>query len=136
MRHIEIPVVKHVEEIVQPIIHFVFEVHQAGVVKWNPDVAGKCGSGIFTHWSESKLQFLRLSELRIKQNWWFCCFCIRVLHLEKKCSEKQQVHGNYFEVDGLSAFGEKLPGASLVTMAFASHWSDRHFFFTSVCSSW
>jgi hypothetical protein len=44
---------------------------------------------------------------------------------DKVMVQSSQVEcSSYFDVKGLSAFGEKLPGASLVMTAFSFRWSD------------
>jgi hypothetical protein len=53
------------------------------------------------------------------------------LHLYEESSEKQKVDSNYFEVNWVSDFGEKLPGASLVMSL--GLWLKRVTFFLNSC---
>jgi len=52
--------------------------------------------------------------------------------MDEKCSQDQEVDGCYHDVEGLSGFSEKLPGASFVMTAFAFLWRNQHFFFSPV----
>jgi hypothetical protein len=78
------------------------------------------GGCIFPGRSKQKLEICRFDKIRIKQCRSWVRHCIGPVHFEgQNFQDEEDVSGDEGVVAGAAGFGEKAPGASFVTAAFA-----------------
>jgi hypothetical protein len=57
---VEIKTIEVWNAAVHTLNHFVLKLEKSRVVKWDPYVTDESGSRVVTHWTETKLEFVRL----------------------------------------------------------------------------